>query len=171
MIYISLIFYYWWQTLFTLRVTLLLSSSNDASVNIADDKGSFDFSWIHINFARPHYPCKRNWSSIFASGTTAAVLKTCWNSMHLGGFQTSFCLKQNDQFCLIPLFKQFTGKTNLSVSADIIIVTMLWFFFSFLLQKHILFFFFCTWFKISFNNQSEKQYLLNSWKVTFAIYF
>ena len=33
-IYIILVFYYWWQTLFTLRASSLLSSLNDASVDI-----------------------------------------------------------------------------------------------------------------------------------------
>ena len=44
MIYIPFIFYYWWQTLFTLRVSLLLSSLIDISVDIVDDEGSFAFS-------------------------------------------------------------------------------------------------------------------------------
>ena len=44
MIYIPLFFYYRWQTLFTLRVSLLLSSLNDVSVDIVDDEGSIEFS-------------------------------------------------------------------------------------------------------------------------------
>ena len=40
MIFISFIFYYRWQTLFTLRVSLILSSL----IDIADDEGSVEFS-------------------------------------------------------------------------------------------------------------------------------
>ena len=38
MIYIPFISYYHWQALFILRVFLLLSSLNDASVDIVDDE-------------------------------------------------------------------------------------------------------------------------------------
>ena len=54
--------YYCWQTLFTLRdFVLQSSSSNDASVDFADDKGPFEFSpiaeftsplYVHITIAR-----------------------------------------------------------------------------------------------------------------------
>ena len=43
-IYIPSIFYNFCQTLFVVRVSSWLSSFNDASVDIADDKGSFVFS-------------------------------------------------------------------------------------------------------------------------------
>ena len=43
MIYIQFIFYYCLKTLFTLGVSLLLSSLNDAFVDIIDDKGSCEF--------------------------------------------------------------------------------------------------------------------------------
>ena len=42
--YILFIFYHCQQILFTLRVSSLLWSSNDASADIADDEGSFQFS-------------------------------------------------------------------------------------------------------------------------------
>ena len=42
--YISFIFYYCQQVLFTLRGSSLLSLLNDASVDIVDDEGSFQFS-------------------------------------------------------------------------------------------------------------------------------
>ena len=44
MFYISFIFYYWQQVLCTLRVSSLLSPLSDASVDIVDDEGSFQFS-------------------------------------------------------------------------------------------------------------------------------
>ena len=43
MIYIRFIFYYCSKTLFTLGVSLLLSSLNDSFVDIIDDKGSSEF--------------------------------------------------------------------------------------------------------------------------------
>ena len=58
--YISFIFYFCQQVLFTLRVSSLLSPLIDASVDIANDEGSFQFSpeakftsplYIHITFA------------------------------------------------------------------------------------------------------------------------
>ena len=42
--YISFIFYCWQQVLFKLRVSSLLSTLNDASVDIVDDQDSFQFS-------------------------------------------------------------------------------------------------------------------------------
>ena len=42
--YIPFIFLYYQQVLFTLRVSLLLSLLNDASVDIGDDEDSFQFS-------------------------------------------------------------------------------------------------------------------------------
>ena len=48
------------KTLFTLRASLLLSSSNDSSANIVDDEGSFEFPpnveftsslYVHITLA------------------------------------------------------------------------------------------------------------------------
>ena len=60
MFYIPFIFYYCQQVLFTIRVSLLLSLLNDASVSIVDDEGSFQFSpeaefasplYVHINLA------------------------------------------------------------------------------------------------------------------------
>ena len=58
--YIQIIFYYCQKVLFTLRVFLLLSLLNDASVDILDDEVSFQFSpeaifmsplYIHITLA------------------------------------------------------------------------------------------------------------------------
>ena len=42
--YFPFIFYYFQQVLFTLRVSSLLSPLNDASGDIIDDEGSFQFS-------------------------------------------------------------------------------------------------------------------------------
>ena len=59
--YIPFIFWYYQQFLFTLRVSLLLSLLNDASVDISDDEGSFQFSlkaefishlYLHVTFAK-----------------------------------------------------------------------------------------------------------------------
>ena len=50
--YISFIFYCWQQVLFKLRVSSLLSTLNDASVDIVDDEDSFQFS----SEAELHYP-------------------------------------------------------------------------------------------------------------------
>ena len=44
MFFISFIFYYCQQVLCTLRVSLLLLPLNDASVDIVDNEGSFQFS-------------------------------------------------------------------------------------------------------------------------------
>ena len=54
MFYIPFIFYYCQQVLFTIRVSLLLSLLNDASVSIVDDEGSFQFS-PEAEFASPLY--------------------------------------------------------------------------------------------------------------------
>ena len=53
MFFISFIFYYCQQVLFTLYVSSLLSPLNDASVDIAD-KGYFQFS-PEIEFTSPLY--------------------------------------------------------------------------------------------------------------------
>ena len=62
-IYIPFIFYYCGQTLFTLRVSSLLSSLTDDSVDIVDDEGSLEISpkaeftsalCIHITLARDY---------------------------------------------------------------------------------------------------------------------
>ena len=52
--YIPFVFYYYWKTLFTLRVSLLLSSLNDASVDIIDDECSFEF-FPKSEFTSPLY--------------------------------------------------------------------------------------------------------------------
>ena len=52
--YTQLIFYYCQQVLFKLRVSSLLSPLNDASVDIADNKGSFQFS-PETEFTSPLY--------------------------------------------------------------------------------------------------------------------
>ena len=63
--YISLIFYCWQQVLFKLRVSSLLSTLNDASVDIVDDEDSFQFSseaeftlplYFHITLAKDAEP-------------------------------------------------------------------------------------------------------------------
>ena len=52
--YISFIFYCWQQVLFKLRVSSLLSTLNDASVDIVDDEDSFEFSF-EAEFILPLY--------------------------------------------------------------------------------------------------------------------
>ena len=52
--YVSFIFYYYQQVLFTLRVSSLLSSLNDASGDIADYESSFQFS-PEAEFKSPLY--------------------------------------------------------------------------------------------------------------------
>ena len=52
--YISFIFYCWQQVLFKLRVSSLLSTLNDASVDIVDDEDSFQFS-AEAEFTLPLY--------------------------------------------------------------------------------------------------------------------
>ena len=58
--YIPSIFYYCQQVLFTSRVSSLLSPLNDASLDLVDDEGPFQFSpeaeftsplYVHITFA------------------------------------------------------------------------------------------------------------------------
>ena len=46
--------YYWWKTLFILRISLLISSSTDASVGIVDDEGSFELT-LKLNSHPPLY--------------------------------------------------------------------------------------------------------------------
>ena len=63
--YISFIFYCWQQVLFKLIVSSLLSTLNDASVDIVDDEDSFEFSfeaefilalYFHITLVRDTEP-------------------------------------------------------------------------------------------------------------------
>ena len=67
--YIPFIFFYYQQVLFTLRVSLLLSLLNDASVDIGDNEDSFQFS-PEAEFITLKYNYR----------ATATVLKLCWNS-------------------------------------------------------------------------------------------
>ena len=52
--HIPFIFYYCQQVLFSLRVSSLLFSLNDVSVDLVDDEGSFQFS-PEAEFKRPLY--------------------------------------------------------------------------------------------------------------------
>ena len=52
--YIPFILYYCQQVLFTLRILSLLPPLNGASVDIADDNGSFQFS-LEAEFTSPFY--------------------------------------------------------------------------------------------------------------------
>ena len=69
-IYTPFIFYYCWQNLFTFRVFSLLSSSNDASVDIVND-----YSLGFLLKLNSHQPCSRDWSRIIGLRTTASVKK------------------------------------------------------------------------------------------------
>ena len=55
---------------------LLLLSSNDVSVYIADNEDSFEFS----PKAEFNQPCNRYWSGATALRLTVTKPKTCWNS-------------------------------------------------------------------------------------------
>ena len=52
--HIQFIFYYCQHVLFTLTISSLLSPLNDASVDIVDDQGSFQFS-PEVEFTSPSY--------------------------------------------------------------------------------------------------------------------
>ena len=100
--YIQFIFYHCQRLLFTLRVSSLLSSPNDASVDIVDDEGSVQFSpeveftlhlHVHITFA----------TDTEAGLPWFAQLLECKIHIETLSIQMTFkhviacCLKQNDQ--------------------------------------------------------------------------
>ena len=150
-------------SLFTLRVSSLLSTLNDTAVDNADVEDSFSvfsWNWIQFNLIRSHHTCYRHWSRMTVLCTAGTVLK----HVETLSFKC-YCLKQNDQrliwwFVSIKLIRSFLkfsfsyldlnySRCNFNFIRKAIIMLALFCFSCFFPQKSIIFF--------SFNHSLNKM--------------